>query len=321
MLTKPVGSLGRLEALAVQLADVQQTDRPASRPAAALVFAADHAVTQFGVSAYPPAVTRAMVANFVAGGAASSVAARHLGFSLTVVDVGVTGAEAVVGTTRAPVAAMTEGDLVTQDAMAPDVFVAAVEAGANAVAQLPDDVKVLILGEMGIGNTTLASAVAGATLKLGVDQIVGRGTGVDDTTFARKRSLVRRAIERTGDESPLEILRKLGGRELAAIRGAAEAAVTRNMVVLVDGVVVTASLLSLLLPAPHLRRHFVFAHRSADHSHGAMIQALDARPLIDLDLRLGEGTGAMVALPFLDMACQLHNEMATFQEADVPGRL
>jgi nicotinate-nucleotide--dimethylbenzimidazole phosphoribosyltransferase len=320
ILTKPAGSLGVLEELAVQLADVQQSDQPSSRPAATLLFAADHPVAALGVSAYPPAVTRAMLANFVGGGAASSVLARTQNVSLSVIDVGVLGSEPVPGTIRTAVADMAEGDLINTDAMSVETFRAAQEAGEAAVKALPSDVKVLILGEMGIGNTTLASAVAAATLGASAQVTVGRGTGVDDEALARKRSVVASAVARVGNVTPLEALRRLGGRELAAMAGATEAAAARNLVVLVDGVVVTAALLGLLLSFPQLRRHCIFAHHSADASHQAMLRALDVRPLLDLNLRLGEGTGALTALPLLDSACRLHNEMSTFEQAAVPGR-
>jgi nicotinate-nucleotide--dimethylbenzimidazole phosphoribosyltransferase len=317
-LTKPPGSLGRLETLAVQLSEAQGTVRPSARPASAILFAADHPVVNLGVSAYPQAVTRAMVLNFVAGGAAASVAARRLGIDLHVVDVGVAGAEPVAGAFRADVANRLEGDLVTSDAMSPEVFAEALEAGAAAVGRLAPDVRVVILGEMGIGNSTLASAVAAATTGAAVDDVVGRGTGVDEEGLVRKRSVVSQALARVGPVSPREALRRLGGRELASIFGAAMAAIERGKVVLVDGAIVTSALLALVSERPEARAQLVFAHRSADRSHATMLRWLDVAPLLDLGLRLGEASGALVAFPLLELACALQSEMATFGEAAVP---
>jgi nicotinate-nucleotide--dimethylbenzimidazole phosphoribosyltransferase len=319
-LTKPGGSLGRLEALAIQLAEIQCVQCPASRPAALIIFASDHPVAQLGVSAYPAEVTRAMLRNFVQGGAAASVASKYLGVSLEVVDVGVLGIECTAGTVRTAAADLVEGNLVETDAMSSAVFEAARQSGAEAVARLAPDVKVVLFGDMGIGNTTLASAVAAASLKLNAADVVGRGTGVDEVTLAKKQALVQQVVNRVGTVSPREALRRLGGREMAAIDGAAEAALKRGLAIVVDGVIVTASLLPVLLEQPTLRSHFIFSHRSADASHRAMLQALDANPLLDLNLRLGEGSGALAALPLIDLACHLHSQMATFAQAAVPEK-
>jgi nicotinate-nucleotide--dimethylbenzimidazole phosphoribosyltransferase len=319
-LTKPEGSLGRLEALAVQLAFVQGAELPQSRPAACLLFASDHPVASLGVSAYPSAVTRAMLRNFVSGGAASAVACRHLGVSLTVIDVGVLGAEQTPGTHRDPVADAQEGDLLHTDAMSPEVFDAAVRAGRAAVDALSAEVKVLLLGEMGIGNSTLASAVAAATWGLDPALSTGRGTGLDAEGLQRKTALIRQSLARVGKVTPKEALRRLGGRELAALHGAAARAIERGLLVLVDGAIATAAVASLVLEAPAARAHLVFGHRSADLSHRAMLEGLGVEPLLDLGLRLGEATGALAALPLLDLACSLHAQMATFAQAAVPER-
>jgi nicotinate-nucleotide--dimethylbenzimidazole phosphoribosyltransferase len=311
-LTKPPGSLGFLEEIPVQLAGLQGTAMPSSRPAAAILFASDHPVTRHGVSAYPVEVTAAMVRNFVAGGAAASVLARTLGVPLTVVDVGVFGAGEVPSTdavrfVRAPVAGDEAGDLRVEDAMSEATFARAVEAGAGAVDALPADVVVLVLGEMGIGNTTAASAVVGA------------GTGVAGAALSRKREVVRDAIERVDQvHSGEEAIRRLGGRDIAALFGAASRGCERGMAVLVDGFIVSAAILALVRSAPAARRSLLFAHRSDELGHKRVLEALEARPLLDLGLRLGEGSGALLALPLLDHACALHTRMATFASARVP---
>ncbi|MEM7306358.1 MAG: nicotinate-nucleotide--dimethylbenzimidazole phosphoribosyltransferase [Planctomycetota bacterium] len=319
-LTKPPGSLGRLEELAVQLAGIQRSERPDARPAAAVLFASDHPVTAHGVSAYPSSVTAAMMANFAAGRAASTVFAADLGVPLEVVDVGV-GSPYPSGLTlrREEVASAQAGDLRTEDAMTPEVFGAALAAGAAAVDRLAG-VRVLILGEMGIGNTTPASAVASALLGLPPEQIVGAGTGVQGEALERKRQVVADALARGVDRrDPREALRTLGGREIAALAGAALRARERGIAVLVDGFIVSAAVLAAARIEPGLAEHLIFAHRSAEPGHDAILNALSAAPLLDLRLRLGEGSGALCALPLLDLACSMHNRMATFEEAGIEG--
>ncbi len=326
-LTKPRGSLGVLEEIPVQLAGLQRTPLPASRPAAAIVFASDHPVARHGVSAYPVEVTAAMVRNFVAGGAAASVLARQLRVPLHVVDVGVHGPahlafEEDIRLIRAPVARDPAGDLRVEDAMSEATFARAVQAGAAAVDGLPAGVLVLALGEMGIGNTTAASAVASMLLGargVEADALVGAGTGVVGDALARKRAVVRDALSRVGQVgSPEEAIRRLGGRDIAALFGAAARACEVGMAILVDGFIVSTAILALVRTAPATRRSLFFAHRSAEQGHRRVLEALDARPLLDLELRLGEASGALLALPLLDQACALHARMATFSSAGVP---
>lgn len=327
-LVKPPGSLGRLEEVAIAIAAASPDGRARSRPAAALVFASDHPVAANGVSAYPPEVTAAMVAGFASGGAAAAVACRRLGVSLEVVDVGVRGRDAApevvhgegARIVRDPAAAMPAGDLSREDAMPDGTLAAAVFAGARAVERLPQDTRLVILGEMGIGNTTAAAAVCGAILGLPARAIVGPGTGVDGARLANKQRVVTRALTRVqASATPLEVLGAVGGRDLAAIFGAAREAARRGMVVLVDGFVVTAALLAVARAYPEARARMVFAHRSAEPGHARALAALEAAPLLDLGMRLGEASGALAALPLVDLACAWHEEMATFDEAHVPG--
>lgn len=327
-LTKPPGSLGRLESLAVQIAAWQSSAAPEVRPAAALLFAADHPVTRHGVSPYPSAVTRAMLDNFVGGGAAASVLCSGQRIPLTVVDVGVAGRAAAAPNgnpgarlERDPVSDRSAGDLRTEDAMDRQTFDAALEAGQRAVGRLPRDLKCLILGEMGIGNSTAAAAVCAALLGGDPDDLVGAGTGSHGEALERKRQVVRDALTRVGEKpSPREALRRLGGREIAALYGAMLAALERRVVVLVDGFIVSAAALALLLDHPGARAGLVFAHRSGERGHSRVLEYLGVEPLLDLGMRLGEGSGALVAFPVLEQACRLHGGMATFASAGVPDR-
>ncbi len=321
-LTKPPGSLGELEAVAVELAGIQGAERPSSRPAAALLFAADHPVVAHGVSAFPQAVTAAMVQNFVAGGAAASVLARAHGVPLTVIDVGVVHPYDAPGVVRAAAAAdATVGDLRTEDAMSPDAYGAALAAGAAAVDALADDVRVVVLGEMGIGNTTPAAAVGAALLGVPAEDMVGAGTGVAGDALAHKIAVVRDGVARiAGETDAHRIVQAVGGRDIAALMGAAARAIERRIAVLVDGFIVTAAMAALVHADERARRGMLFAHRSQERGHNRLLHALDARPLLDLSMRLGEGSGALAALSLVDHACVLHAEMATFADAAVPER-
>ncbi|HUH03038.1 MAG TPA: nicotinate-nucleotide--dimethylbenzimidazole phosphoribosyltransferase [Kofleriaceae bacterium] len=327
-LTKPRGSLGRLETLAVELAAIQGAAIPRARPAAAIIFAADHPVVIHGVSAYPSEVTRAMVANFLTGGAAASVLARRLSIPLSVVDVGVAGGpiEAPEGAdfVRDPVAELSAGDLVECDAMPAATYRAALAAGRAAIDRTAD-VRVVVLGEMGIGNTTPASAVGAMLLGHAAAAMTGPGTGLDPGGVARKAAVIDRALARAraagvdpGD--PHAVCAALGGRDLAALVGAMERALERRIAVLVDGFIVTAAALVLCRARPDSRARLFFAHRSREPGHGALLAALDARPLLELEMALGEGSGALMAFPVLELACALHADMATFSSAGVPDR-
>ncbi|HJK96694.1 MAG TPA: nicotinate-nucleotide--dimethylbenzimidazole phosphoribosyltransferase [Polyangiaceae bacterium LLY-WYZ-14_1] len=340
-LTKPPGALGRLEALAIHLAGVQGTPLPESRPAAAILFASDHPVSRHGVSAYPAAVTRAMLGNFVRGGAAANVLCRQLGVPLLVVDVGV-GVEAPPPSTGpspsalqvSPARTLPVGDLRVEDAMPQATFEAALETGRRAVADLHPAPKVLVLGEMGIGNTTPASAVTAALLGLPAAEVVGRGTGLDEEGLLRKRAVVDDALDRVAaddgepEPSPWQVLRRLGGRELAAVAGAAVEAGRRRIAVLLDGFIVAAAVLAAVRAEPWLVPFLVPGHRSREPGHRRALDAIfeqvsapHAEPLLDLDLALGEGSGALCALALVDLALATHREMATFDEAGVPRRV
>ena len=303
-LTKPPGSLGRLEELCAWLARWQGRADPALDRPHVLVFAGNHGVVARGVSPYPPEVTAQMVANFSSGGAAINQLARLSGAALSVVPLELESPTADV--TQAP--AMTEHE-----------FLREVDAGYRAV-----DVEcdLLALGEMGIGNTTAAACLAAALFGGDGTRWAGRGTGVDDAGLARKRAAVDTALERhsavRGD--PLRAAMSLGGRELAAILGAALAARTRRIPVLLDGFVCTAAAAPLALLTPGGLDHAQVAHVSAEAGHRAMIAELGQRPLLDLDMRLGEASGAALAILLLRAALACHKGMATFAEAGVRDR-
>lgn len=321
VLTKPPGSLGRLETLAITLAGLQATDRPRAARAPIILFAADHGVTAQGISAFPASVTVEMLRNFAAGGAAVSVLARELGVPLVVVDVGTLAAEPVAGVVTDKPCRGT-ADFTSAPAMTADQCEAALAAGRRAVEKAaPADL--LLFGEMGIGNTTSAAAVASVLLDRTPGEIAGAGTGLDADGIAHKVDVIQRAIARHGlsaKTAPGRVLEAVGGLEIAALAGAIVAAAQKGIPVLVDGFIVSvAALLAVRLNAS-VRPWLVFAHRSAERGHALVLEAFDARPILDLDMRLGEGSGAAAALSVLRLACALHNGMATFEEAAVSGR-
>lgn len=301
MLTKPPGSLGRLEELAVWFAGWRGVERPALERPAVLVFAGSHGVTVRGVSAFPAAVTAQMVANFAAGGAAINQLAAQAGATLSVIPLGVE--EPTADFTQAP-------------AMGEAAFLDAVRTGMEAV---PPDADLICLGEMGIGNTTAAAAVCAALFGGGAESWVGRGTGVDDEGLRRKADAVRAGVERhraaLGD--PFGVLAALGGRELAAIFGATLEARRRGIPVFLDGFVSTAAAAPLLALRADGLDHAQVSHASAEAAHRRLAERLDRRPLLDLGMRLGEASGAALAINLLRAALACHNGMATFGEAGV----
>jgi nicotinate-nucleotide--dimethylbenzimidazole phosphoribosyltransferase len=327
--TKPPGSLGRIEALALQLGRIQNTTVPQVRAPQIAVFAGDHGAAKAGVSAYPQDVTWQMVANMLAGGAAINVFARQAGLGLTVVDAGVArdlDDLSDIGTggvrfLRAKVAHGTENYL-EAPAMTAQQCDTALEVGAGLVRLLAEQgSNTLGFGEMGIGNTASASLITAALTGRELDAVIGRGTGLDDAGLARKRELLARAWQRAGDvRDPLAVLTEFGGFEIAAMTGAFLEAAKLHMTIVVDGFIVTSALLVAAAIAPNVRDYCVFAHRSAEAGHEAQLAHLDAKPLLDLGLRLGEGTGAALAMPLLATACAMLDEMASFESAGVSGK-
>jgi nicotinate-nucleotide--dimethylbenzimidazole phosphoribosyltransferase len=321
--TKPLGSLGRIEELAVRLATLQETLEPTADPARVLVFAGDHGVANEGVSAYPASVTREMMRNFAAGGAAINVLASAVGATLEVIDVGVDAdLSELAGVTHGKVRRGTRS-ITSDPAMTPAEYDAALRSGRSAVHRAASaGVRVIALGEMGIGNTTVAAAVLSQLTGEPAERTVGRGTGVDDAGLARKRHAVVRALARhEGDfgssASPDEIMRSLGGFELAAIVGAAHEAAARRIAIVADGFISTVALLAATCVEPSMAPALFFAHRSPEAGHGIALEAIGARPLLDLGMRLGEGSGAVLAIPLLRASARVMSEMATFEQAGV----
>jgi len=322
-LTKPPGSLGRLEALVIQLAALQGQGRPALERVYIAVFAADHGVAAEGVSAFPQAVTGQMVANFVNGGAAISVLAGQLDALLEVFDVGTLQALDPASHLLSRRAGPGTDNLRRRDAMSERQLEVALQAGAEAVERaMGAGAQLFIGGEMGIGNTTAASAIACALLTAAPEQLAGPGTGLSPEGVAQKARVIGDALARTGSlqGQPLEALRRLGGFEIAALSGAYLRAAQQGLPVLVDGFISSVAALVSIHHLPAVADWLIYAHRSAEPGHRAVLTALSADPLLDLGMRLGEGSGAATALPLLRLACRLHNGMATFADAGVVER-
>ena len=321
--TKPLGSLGRLESLALQLALIQDTPTPQLCQAHILVCAGDHGAAKAGVSAFPQEVTWQMVENFLAGGAAINVLTRSVGLSLLVADAGVAhdfGARAqLLDCKVAPGTA----NYLEGAAMSAEQCAKAMEHGAAVVRQLhAQGCNLLGFGEMGIGNTAAASLITHCLSGEALDDVVGRGTGLDDAGLARKRSLLAQALALYigPRDDALAVLAHFGGFEIAMLSGAMLTAAEYGMTLLIDGFIVTAALLAAHRLAPSILDYCVFSHRSHEAGHRLQLRFLGAEPLLDLDLRLGEGTGAALAYPLLRAACAMLNEMASFEAAGVSDK-
>ncbi|WP_449431573.1 nicotinate-nucleotide--dimethylbenzimidazole phosphoribosyltransferase [Pseudomonas putida] len=322
-LTKPAGSLGQLEGLAVRLAGLQGCERPTLDQVAISIFAGDHGVVEEGISAYPQAVTGQMLRNFVAGGAAISVLARQLQASLEVVDLGTIDLSlALPGVRHLRLGAGT-ANFAQQPAMTEDQLLAALQAGRDSALRAAEQgAQLFIGGEMGIGNTTAAAAVASTLLAWPARELSGPGTGLDDAGVRHKAQLIERALSMYGlrPDDPLRALACVGGFEIAALAGAYLACAQQGLAVLVDGFICSVAALVAVRLNPQCRAWLLFAHQGAEPGHKALLEALQADPLLALGLRLGEGSGAALAVPLLRLACALHGQMATFAEAAVADR-
>ena len=317
--TKPRRSLGRLEDLAAQIAAVRGSLRPEPLRAAIVVAAADHGIAAEGVSAYPQEVTRQMVANFASGGAAVCVLARGAGAELVVVDAGIAEPfeHADVRSVRIGPGTANAAD---GPAMTRDQAVASIAAGAALASELADaGITAICVGEMGIGNTTSAAALAAGLLGRDPAELCGPGTGLDADGVARKAGVVVRMLERNAPDpaDPLGALAAVGGFEIGFLVGVALGAAARRSVVVLDGFITGAAGLVALRLAPALGGFLVASHRSAEPGHAVVLEALGLAPLLELDLRLGEGSGAALALPILASARAVLVEMATFADAGV----
>jgi nicotinate-nucleotide--dimethylbenzimidazole phosphoribosyltransferase len=319
-LTKPPGSLGYLEEIAIRLAGMQGTQQPSLERVRITVFAADHGVAEEGVSAFPQAVTGHMIRNFASGGAAISVLARNLGASLEVVDVGSVADDAAIPGVILQKAGNGSANFRRGPAMTGAQLAAALQAGRDAVGRaVKSGAQLFIGGEMGIANTTAATAVACALLTRAPQEIAGPGTGLAPEGVAHKVRVIGESLDlhRQAMTSPLEVLRHVGGFEIAALAGAYIASAQAGLPVLVDGFIASTAALAALRLRPDIADWLFYGHASAEPGYVHLMAALQARPLVDLGLRLGEGSGAAVALPILRLAAALHGQMATFAEAGV----
>ena len=320
---KPLGALGRLEPLALQIGLVQQTLNPELRQPHIVVFAGDHGAARAGVSAYPQDVTWQMVESFLAGGAAINVFSRQMGLGLTVVDAGVNHDFGKRGGLIDAKIAPGTANYLEQPAMTPQQRDTALQRGREIAHALADNgCNCVGFGEMGIGNTASASLIThclvGAEHDADLYTVTGRGTGLDDAGLLRKRKLLAHALERGGrPHSGPDVLVEYGGFEIAMMAGAMLGAAEKGMLILVDGFIVTSAVLVAHAINHNVLAYCVFAHRSHEPGHRVQLDHLDVQPLMELDLRLGEGTGAALALPLVQAAVNFLNEMASFESAGV----
>ena len=318
-LTKPPGSLGMLENLAQRLAAMQGRDQPRIDNIHISIFAADHGIAAEGVSAFPQAVTAEMVKNFAAGGAAANVLARHLNAKFEVVDVGLLQPADLPNVIAHRAGCGTENFKIKPAMTARQCDIALVAGQAAVHRAVAHQAELFIGGEMGIANTSSASAMAAALLSIAPSEITGAGTGLNNQQIDHKAAVIAQALHRHHRylESPLAILQYLGGFEIAALTAAYICAAQQGLPVLVDGFISSVAALTALKINPDCGAWFFYGHRSEEKGHKIVLQALAAEPILNLHMRLGEASGALMAVPVLQMACRLHNEMATFTQAHI----
>ncbi len=323
-LTKPEGSLGKLEALSVKIAGCTANPRPDVSKKMVIVMAADHGVTAEGVSAYPAEVTPQMVMNFIQNGAAINVLARQAGAEVRIVDIGVNyDFGNVPGLIDKKVKNGTD-NMAAGPAMSRAEAEQALLIGIEITQQeIKKGCQLMATGEMGIGNTTAAAAIAAVYTQISPVQLVGRGTGLDDAGLARKAAIVKKAIEvnQPDPADPIDVLAKVGGLEIAGLAGVILGSAAKRVPVMVDGFISTAAAIIAHHINPDVDAYMISGHRSAEYGHRAMLDYLSLEPLLNLDLRLGEGTGAMLAFNLVEAACKTLNEMATFADAQVSEAL
>lgn len=319
-LTKPPGSLGRLEEIVIQLAALQNTPRPCVERVHIAIFAGDHGVAVENVSAFPQSVTSEMIRNFARGGGAINVLARALDVSLEIINLGTVHDTQSLPNVRHYHLGPGTANFIHEPAMTWDQLSQALYAGYEAIAHARQNNQQLFIGgEMGIGNTTSATALACILLNKQPDLLTGSGTGLDQRGVAHKINVISQALSLHSPQitSSLDALRRVGGFEIAALAGAYIHGAQAGLTMLIDGFISTVAALTAEHISPGCKNWFIYSHRSVELGHAMILNALKARPLIALDMRLGEGSGAAIALNLLRMACQLHNEMATFSEAQV----
>ncbi len=323
-LTKPPRSLGRVEDIAAILCEIQQTDTPKTKPRSVLVFAGDHGVCEEAISAFPQSVTGEMLKNMASGGAAVSVLSKLHQAKLRVIDVGVKLPvdQSFAGVERHVIRAGTR-NMMKESAMTKAEMEQAIEIGKQIVQEeAAQSAKLIIFGEMGIGNTTSASAICAAILQCSVLEITGRGTGLDNAGLQHKISVIERAMQTHADQltDPYSILTCLGGFEIAAMVGGMIEAGKHNLIVLLDGFIVSTAALIAASADPVARTGFLAGHVSVEPGHRQILNHLRLTPILDLNMRLGEASGALISLPIIDAAATIYNEMATFESAGVSSK-
>ena len=319
-LTKPPGSLGRLETLGNQLASIYGTVKPGVTGKGVAIFAADHGVTDEGVSAFPKAVTRQMVLNFLHDGAAVNQLAKVHGAALRVVDVGVDAEFNDHARLDKRKIAPGSQNMLHAPALSTETLYAAIAVGVDtALTMIDDSINVLVGGEMGIGNTTAAAAITAVMTGTPVEMVTGRGTGINDATLQHKQAVIKAALETHAPDptQPLDVLSSVGGLEIAALTGFYLAAAMRRVPVILDGFIATSAALIAAALSPHARDYFVASHVSQEPGHKIQLEALGLTALFDLDLRLGEASGGVLALGMVESAAALLSDMATFEEAGI----
>ncbi|MBT3187605.1 MAG: nicotinate-nucleotide--dimethylbenzimidazole phosphoribosyltransferase [Anaerolineae bacterium] len=322
-LTKPPGSLGRLEELSIQLAGISGTPIPSIKDKVIITMAGDHGIVAEGVSAYPQEVTPQMVLNFLYGGAAINALAQHVGARIVVVDMGIAAdmephPSLVIKKIAHGTANMTQGPAMTRQ-QAERALTAGIEI---VTAEIEKGLDIVGTGDMGIGNTTPSAAIAAVLTGESPAKIAGRGTGVDDEDLKRKIDAIERsiAVNQPNPKDDLDVLAKVGGFEIAGLAGVMLGAAAHGKAVMVDGFISTAAAMIAVVLAPKVKPYLIAAHRSQEYGHGLMLEWLGLNPLLDFDLRLGEGTGAALGISIAEAACKVLAEMATFAEAGVSDK-
>lgn len=319
-LTKPKESLGKLEEFAKRYVAIKENLRPRIEKKAILVFVGDHGVTEEGVSAYPKEVTHQMVLNFLNGGAGINVIARHVGCEVKVVDIGVDYNFGLIsGLISKKVAYGTE-NMTLGPAIQREQVLQALDVGVEIIQQcVSEKMDIIGTGDMGIGNTTASSAITAVITGRPVEEVTGRGTGIDDEVYLRKIKVIKKAIEinRPDPSDPIDVLSKVGGLEIAGIAGSIVGAVANRIPVVLDGFISGTGALIAIQLNPHIREYIFAAHKSQEIGHGILLKKIGLVPFLDLSMRLGEGTGAALGINLIEVSLKIYNEMSTFSEAMV----
>jgi nicotinate-nucleotide--dimethylbenzimidazole phosphoribosyltransferase len=318
-LTKPAGSLGTLEDISIKVAGITGNTRPKMKDKVIITMAGDHGVTDDGVSAYPKEVTAQMVYNFLNGGAAINVLARHVGARVVIVDMGVAADLSHEGLVAKKIAYGT-ANMAKGHAMTNEDAVRSIDAGiAVFESEAKKGVDIVGVGDMGIGNTTPSSAITAVITGEDVEKVTGRGTGIDDAGLEKKIKAIEEAIRvnNPNNKDAIDVLAKVGGFEIGGLAGVILAAASHRIPVVIDGFISSASALIAYVIAPAVKDYMIAAHRSVERGHSVTLDYIGLKPLLDLDMRLGEGTGAVLGISIVDAACKILDEMATFEDAGV----